>query len=175
VSVAQCNQIRAALCPLLSAASSGLCVRCSVQPTKSGPCARCSVQPVQDSVSVAQCNQIRALCPLLSAASSGLCVRCSVQPNRATKSGLCARCSVQPVQDSVSAKHYLCYSKRYFYSYSKHIVHLYFLSGRCTRAHFALSTFAHFALSIFAHFPWPSLRTFFPLYIRVRYPLRSVE
>jgi hypothetical protein len=37
------------------------------------------------------------------------------------------------------AKHHLCYSKRYFYSYSKHIVGLSFPSGRRTRAAFAHS------------------------------------
>jgi hypothetical protein len=56
-------------------------------------------------VPAAQCSQIRALCPLLSAAKSGLCARCSVQQN----------------QGHVSAKHYLCYAKLSFYSYSKPI------------------------------------------------------
>jgi hypothetical protein len=85
--------------------------------TKSGLCARCSVQPVQDSVSVAQCNQIsRALGPLLSAARSGpsLCLsaaHCSLIRTLcplliiATKSGLFVRCSLQPNQDSLSVAH----------------------------------------------------------------------
>jgi hypothetical protein len=83
------TQLWALCCPLLTAAKSGPCVRCSVQPGSSGlTCARCSVQPVQDSVSVAQCNQIRALCPPAAQCSQ---FRTMCPLLSATKSGLCAR------------------------------------------------------------------------------------